>query len=53
MAIEIQEIVIRAKVGESAISVEQIEALVRKLKDDILEECLETIREQLRETTER
>ncbi|MGZ8219617.1 DUF5908 family protein [Methylomagnum sp.] len=53
MAIEIREIVIRAKVGESAVSAEQIETLVRNLKDAILEECLERIREQLRETTER
>jgi cell division protein FtsB len=53
MPVEIRELVIRAEVAETAKSQEQLEGLIRKLREEILEACAEMIREQIREDSER
>jgi hypothetical protein len=53
MPIEIRELVIRAAVTQTTPTHHQLESLIEKLKKEIIEQCTESIQEQLSRVAER
>lgn len=53
MPIEIRELVIRAAVTPQGMDNVQLENMVEKLKKEIIEQCTESMREQLSRAAER
>ncbi|HEY2496204.1 MAG TPA: DUF5908 family protein [Candidatus Angelobacter sp.] len=53
MPIEIRELVIRAVVSESATQQQQLERALAGMKQEILEECREKMREMARRVNDR
>jgi hypothetical protein len=53
MPIEIRELVIRASIADGVASDARLEAALARLKQELMQQCLEKIREQFERDTER
>jgi hypothetical protein len=53
MPIEIRELVIRASIADAAGSDARLDRALADLKKELMQQCLEKIREQLERSTER
>jgi hypothetical protein len=53
MPIEIRELVIRASIADAAASDARLDTALARLKQELMQQCLEKIREQLERGNER